>query len=166
MSIRKSWLSAAFLLASAGASFANGWFTKSEEDVFSGKQTAVMLGSAVSGSVYITCDAERNVSVSFIFPMKEDIDTSLKGVIVLKVDSGEAVRLDGEAYQHNEKYGGFKADVQDDQKATIVKSIGGAKKKILAGLHVESLDSKHSVDISPDGSTKAAGQFLKACELQ
>ncbi len=97
--------------------------------------------------------------------MKEEINTSLRGVIVLKVDGGETVRLDGEAYQHNEKYAGFKADLTDDQKGPLVKSIGAAKKKVLAGLHVESLDSKHSVDIAPNGSTKAASQFLKACEI-
>lgn len=166
MFVKRLALLGACTLVSAGSAFADGWFTKTEEDVFSGKQTAVMFGgTSPAGSVYITCDADRNVTVSLIFPFKDGIDTSLKGVLVLKVDSGETTRLDAEAYQHNEKYGGFKASLDDAQKANILKSIGAAKKKILAGISVESLDSKHSIDIPPSGSTKAASQLMKACEI-
>lgn len=111
------------------------------------------------------CDADRNVDVSLIFPFGEKINTSLKGLLVLKVDSGETLRLDAEAYQHNEKYGGFKARLDDTQKAGLLKSMAAAKKKILVGLSVESLDSKHSLDLAPNGSTKAASQFMKACEI-
>lgn len=166
MSIRRIGLTALVVTASAGSAFADGWFTKSEEDVFSGKQTAVMFGGTTpAGSVYLNCDADRNVTVSFIFALSDEIDTTLRGVIVLKVDSGDTVRLDAEAYQHNDKYGGFKADLRGDQKVSVLKSIGSAKKKILTGLHVESLDIKQSIDIPPNGSTKAATQFMKACEI-
>ncbi|NSZ82930.1 hypothetical protein G6L97_00725 [Agrobacterium tumefaciens] len=166
MSLRKISITAtACIIASASAAFAE-WFTKSEEDVFSGKQTATMIGaSGPAGSVYLNCDADRNVNISIIFPFKEDIDTSLKGLLVIKVDSGEALRLDAEAYQHNDKYAGFKARLDDAQKVSLLKSIASAKKKILAGLSVESIDSKHSIDIAPGGSTKAATSFMKACEI-
>ncbi|MCZ7932186.1 hypothetical protein O9X90_07665 [Agrobacterium leguminum] len=165
MSIRKFCLVATCILASSSTALAD-WFTKSEEDVFSGKQTATMIGaSGPAGSVYLNCDADRNVDVSIIFPFKEDINTSLKGLLVIKVDSGEALRLDAEAYQHNDKYAGFKARLDDAQKVSLLKSISSAKKKVLAGLSVESIDSKHSIDISPGGSTKAASSFMKACEI-
>lgn len=166
MSLRKIGVLSACISFIAGHAFADGWFTKTEEDVFSGKQTAIMFGgTGPTGSLYITCDADRNLDVSIIFPFRQEIDTSLTGLLVIKVDSGETLRLNADAYQHNEKYGGFKARLDDTQKVSLLKSIGSAKQKILAGLAVESIGSKHSIDISPSGSTKAASQLVKACEI-
>lgn len=157
---------AAGLLFSCEPALANEWFTKTEEDVFSGKNTAVMFGgSNPAGSIYVDCDADRGVAISFIFPFDGEIDTNLRGVIVVKVDDAETLRYEASAYPHNDKYGGFKAELKEDEKALLLKSIASSKRKVLTGLAVEAIDFKQSVEISARGSSKAAAQFMKACEI-
>lgn len=157
---------AAVMCLAAGAAVAQEWYTKTEEDVFSGKTTAVMIGgSNPQQSLYFRCTAEREVSVSFIFQFEGDMNTSLKGLLVLKADSGETYRFDASAYQHNTKYGGFVVQLEGEDKAKVLKAVGGAKKKVLAGLAVDAIDYKVSIDLPATGSGRAAGQFMKACEI-
>ncbi len=145
---------------------AQEWFTKTEEDVFSGKSTAVMISvSPRSDSVYMACDAERAVRLSYIFKYDDEIDTNLRGVVVIKADTGETMRFDATAYKHNDEYSGFTADLSGDDASRVLKAIAGAKRKILTGLAVDAINFKASLEIAASGSSRAATQFMKACEI-
>lgn len=153
-------------LVSAGVASAADWYTKVDDDVFSGKQTAVMFGGYSNQlTIYFKCDSDHNVTVSIIFPFSDGMVMGIKGAIVLKIDAQEPIRLEGDSYQHNTLYGGFKADLDDEQKSSILKAIAEAKQKILVGLAIESLDTKDSYTISASGSSKAAYQFIHACQI-
>jgi hypothetical protein len=155
------------LFASAAANAAE-WSTKVDEDVFSGKNTAIMMGGVLGSlSVYLSCDADRNTKAALIFKSgKDGIAEGIKGEIVFKVDDQETLRFDAESYQHNDNYGGFAADLEGEQAQALLTEIKTAKKRILTGLQVPSVDLKQSETLGASGSTTAATSFIKTCEIE
>ena len=159
-------VSVAFLTVASSAS-AEPWFTKVDEDVFSGKNSASMIGDGgTNGSLYFRCSAEGEMTLSVIFSFKEEMRSDIAGEIVVKVDANEVVKLDATPYTHNDDYGGFITASNPEVIGSLAKKVASSKGKILVGLAVPSLDLKQSLTITPVGSKKAAAQFIKACEIK
>lgn len=157
--------SAAVLTSAASASSAE-WLTKVDEDVFSGKSTAVMIGgSGAQLNVYMACDGDRRNSLAVIFKAEEGVVEDVDGELVLKTDDEEPLRYSVRSYNHNDTYGGFLVELTPEEASKLVASIKGAKRRVIAGLQVAALDIKASNTLATSGSTRAAEQFAKACEL-
>ncbi len=142
------------------------WTTKVDEDVFSGKSTAVMIGGVGAQlSLYMACDGDRKNTLAVIFQAKDGIIEGVGGELVLKADDLEAVRFSVESYNHNDSYGGFIVDLTAEEAGKLVQSIKSAKRRVVAGLQVPAMDIKASNTLATSGSTKSADLFGKACEL-
>ncbi|MDX1101906.1 hypothetical protein GOL81_21250 [Sinorhizobium medicae] len=158
-------LSGAFLLLS-GAAQARDWGTETKEDVFTGKQTAVMIaGLSKPMSLYFSCDADHQVRLAVIFKVNE-VAEDVPATLVMKVDNGEAVKFDVTSYQHNDEYGGFHTVSGNILVADLVKSVGQAKSRLLVGLDIPLTGVKDSDEFSIRGSTAAANEFIKAREIK
>jgi hypothetical protein len=154
------------ILTSAATASSAEWLTKVDEDVFSGKSTAVMIGgSGAQLNVYLSCDGDRKNSLAVIFKAEEGVVEDVDGELVLKADDAEPLRYAVRSYNHNDSYGGFLVELQPEEASKLVAIIKGAKKRVVAGLQVTALDIKASNTLATTGSTKAAEQFAKACEL-
>ncbi|MDH4413071.1 MAG: hypothetical protein QE484_07175 [Rhizobium sp.] len=159
-------VASAALLTSAATTFSAEWLTKVDEDVFSGKSTAVMIGgSGAQLNVYLSCDGDRKNSLAVIFKADEGVVEDVDGELVLKADDAEPFRYAVRSYNHNDDYGGFLAELTPEDASKLVASIKGAKKRVIAGLQVAALEIKASNTLATTGSTKAAELFAKACEL-
>ncbi|MBB3996869.1 hypothetical protein [Aureimonas pseudogalii] len=144
------------------AQAAQGWITKVEDDVFSDKKSATMLGFTPSGdSVYIECDGDHELEFA-VLSKSEDKSPGVPGILVVKIDGGEALRFTAASYAHNDEYVGFKNEDQE-QIRSLVKAIGQANKAALFGLQIPIVDIKASLNPGVKGSSKAASQFLEAC---
>jgi hypothetical protein len=153
------------ILTSSATAFSSDWLTKVDEDVFSGKSTAVMIGSGTQLNVYLSCDGERKNSLAVIFKAEEGIVEEVDGELVVKTDDAEPHRYAVKSYNHNDSYGGFLAELTPEEASKLVASIKGAKRRVVAGLQVTAFDMKVSNTLATIGSTRAAEQFAKACEL-
>ncbi len=162
---------ALFLLAAmtalSGEALAQEWMTQTQDDVFTGKQTATMSGGfRTAMSVYATCQNNREFVLSVIFKMSDPSNVrSLDGLVVIKVDGGETHRMAVTSYSHNETYAGFATVPNDPAAIAAVKEIGTAKRKVVVGLDVPEIGNRQSVEISASGSTRAVQSLVKACEL-
>lgn len=153
-------------LSSAVAALSADWYTKVEEDLFSGKNTAVMIGGTNAQlSVYISCDGDRKNNIAVIFKVNEAIVEDVQGELLIKADDAEPARFAVKSYNHNDSYGGFQAELSPEEASKLVGSIKTAQKRVIAGLQVAAFDMKASNTLQTIGSTRAAEQFAKACEL-
>ena len=158
-------LTALALVSTCTAASAQAWFTTTEEDVFTGNQTATMISVATrSQGAFFQCDADRELSFALIFKSEEK-PSGVPGIIVAKVDRGEVHRFDATSYRHNEDYLGF---VSNDtaEVAKLVADIAKARRDVLLGLQIPITDAKFSVTASAAGSTKAANKLLETCGIE
>jgi hypothetical protein len=141
---------------------AQGWITKAQDDIFSGGQTATMIGLTHGGdAVYLSCDSDRKLEVAFISKTDDKMD-GIPAELVAKVDGGETLRFAAVSYAHNDDFIGFRSDDQDGIKS-LVEAIGKARKSTLFGLQIPAVGYKASISPGVTGSTKAATNFRKAC---
>ncbi|WP_205910289.1 hypothetical protein, partial [Rhizobium sp. FKY42] len=135
-------------------------------DVFSGKNTATMIGGLVGPiSVYLSCDGEHQNKLAVIFKVKDGVAEGINGEIVLKADDGEVSRFQSKSYDHNDKYGGFAAELTPDEAKKLIAGIKVAKKRVIIGLQVPGVDMKISHTLNVSGSKKASETYAKACDV-
>lgn len=158
---------ATFLLLCSLAGEANaGWITKTEEDVFSGKDSVTMIG-LISSSQALIVDCKPDGKVKINFAEKGDSGEKLSALtfrLVLKLDSNSPIEFTARADQRNDTF----MQIGSDERDTIerfVKELRDAKKRLLIGLEEKITDSKQSWTTDLSGSTAAAKKFLSACSF-
>lgn len=158
----------AFIASCGGLAVAHAadWNTQVQEDVFSGKNTAIMIGGIFAPlNVYLSCDGDRNNKLAVIFKMDDKMPEGVPGEVVIKTDDGEITRYQTKSYEHNDSYGGFATELTAEDAGKLISAIRVAKKRVLVGLQVAAIDMKGSHTFSASGSKKAAELFAKTCEL-
>lgn len=142
------------------------WYTKTQDDIFSGGKKAVLLGSINPGqAVAFDCDSEH---LSFAFLQKEEWAkgrTSSTWKLLVKVDNGEVHRFTSESEKRNDEYVQYATEEKEEIMKLLIE-LRNAKLVIQLGIQSEEFDSKWSTTVSPAGSTRETDKFLQACQLK
>lgn len=137
------------------------WYSKAEDDIFSGGKKAYLGGVITPYSSVVFDCAEDGLSMSYIQKGKIASNAEGQGVEVLvKVDDSAIIKMPGVMYERNAEYWGVKTD--SDKVITVLKALKAANSKFMLGL-VGS--SKFSTNVDIGGSTKATIKFAQACKL-
>lgn len=149
----------------ADAAFA-AWNTSVEDDLFADGKKAVMIGFiSADQALHFKCSPDEEVSFSFLEAGDWDNGSEAVSVdLVIKVDENEKMGFKANFYQHNSRYIGIGAE-GGERMIILVEQIKNARKQILVGIRIPSIDKKWSTTVSVAGSTRAAASFQKACAL-
>lgn len=143
------------------------WLTQVDDDLFTGDKKATLIGDLQGADTALTFDCtKQKLTISYAerYGEQEAVSATPFNLIV-KVDPGDAHKMDAQSKRRNSKYLEISSD--DKEKiGSILKSLLQAKSKILVGLETKDGGNQFSASGSVAGSTKAADQFIKACELK
>jgi len=159
-----------FVAAVIGLTFSSlacaGWMTTTKDDIFSGGQTAMLIGEIDAYHALIfDCDSE-NLTLSLIeqSKWKEGMGRGNWRLLV-KVDQSQIRDFAAQSSQRNEKY--IQVATSDrDSILELLKEIRDANTNIQIGMQVKEADFKWSGTASPSGSTRETDRFLQACKLK
>ncbi|HGV9181391.1 TPA: hypothetical protein ACNO4K_005226 [Salmonella enterica subsp. enterica serovar Newport] len=142
------------------------WITNVEDDLFSGGQKAVMLGSLTSsGSAVIFDCSKGKLTASYVEEDKLTDDVpNLPMDLIIKIDGNAATKLDASLSRRNAQ---TLEITSDDSKSIIplLKQLQNAKSKILVGVQTKDGGNQSSFSGNVSGSTSAVNSFVKACEI-
>lgn len=143
-----------------------GWMTTTKDDIFSGGQTAMLIGEIDAYHALIfDCDSQ-NLTLSLIeqSKWKDGMDRGDWRLLV-KVDQSQIRDFAAQSSQRNEKY--IQVATSDrDSILELLKEIREANTNIQIGMQVKEVDFKWSGTASPSGSTRETDRFLQACKLK
>lgn len=156
-------IAAAIVTAGVTAADAATWQVMTQDDIFSGKQTAQLVATIDwQDGLDFSCDSDGTLSAALVFRGEwKDIMAGQVGTLLLKVDDKPVQRFDAVLYQHNTKMIGF--GTADDGVRNAIEEIGEAKHQVLVGMEITSVGWKKSATAPADGSTDAAKKFLATC---
>lgn len=143
-----------------------GWITTTEDDIFSGGQTARLIGDLDPfHALVFDCDSEK-LALSLIekSKWKEGMDLPNYRLLV-KVDKGEIYDFAAKGSQRNEEFMQV-ATAERDKILGLLKEIRDAQTQIQIGLQIKETGSKWSGTSSVAGSTRETDRFLQACNLK
>ncbi|CAI1954780.1 hypothetical protein [Serratia plymuthica] len=149
-------------------SFAHAqWLTQVDDDLFTGGKKATLVGDLQGADAALIFDCtKQKLTISYAerYGEQEAVSATPFNLIV-KVDAGDAHKMDAQSKRRNSKYLEISSDDRE-QIEPILKSLLQAKSKVLVGLETKDGGNQFSASGSVAGSTKAADQFIKACELK
>lgn len=163
--VRKNLIAVILGLAITSAANAD-WMTSAEDDIFSGGQKAMLMGSIDPYHMLIfDCDS-TGLSMSLLEKGKWESGMELASYrLLVRVDQNEVYDFSAKGAQRNEQY--TQAYVADRTK--ILKLLGDirdAQQQIQIGLEIKEIGAKWSGIASAGGSTRETDRFLNACNLQ
>lgn len=164
--MKRSICGAVIAIALTGAAHGQ-WMTTVEDDLFSDDQVVTMIGvGSDSWSIYATCQGSE-ASLAYIERADPgQLASSVPaGTIVIKADVGERWESDASIYPHNDSFVGFSFD-DTTKLRQVIEDIGKAKSKITVGLDLILSDSPSQASLSAQGSSRAARDFLAACDFE
>lgn len=142
------------------------WATKTDDDVFSGGKSAMLLGilSSMSDNVVFDC-SENKLTFSLL---EEDNDSKLDAPIpvdlFVKIDNNEITKLNALMMRRNSKFMGAESSDKDGI-IKLLKQLQAAKKKIIVGIQGKGGESRQSYSGDVINSTGAVSKFVKACKI-
>ena len=140
------------------------WFTKAEDDIFSGGKQAMLLGS-ISEMSGIAFDCTKDsLELSYIEKGSFKADGPVPVTIIVKIDSNEPVKFQGDFSRRNDEF--IQASTTQDGIKEVLSQLKLAKSKMLIGLSFDAVNKKMSFSADVAGSTKAVNDFTSACELK
>lgn len=164
----KTWISLPIFMIFASFSASAQWVTSTEDDVFSGGQKATMFVSVndYNGDQAFVFDCTKDeLSFSYIEKSPDLGQLKIPVKMVVKIDSGAIINIDGETAQRNSEY----SEITSSDRESILKIMqeaSKAKSKIIVGLSVPEIDVKQSYSANVVGSKKAIDKFMAACEIK
>lgn len=145
---------------------ARSWETIIQDDIFTGKKTAEMIGQVSwQEMLYFSCDGDRRITMAVIFV--SEMESGMKGAkaeTAIRIDNGNVHKFNSTLYQHNPEMLGFGST--SASLVEVVRQIRDARNQILVGVEITSIDSRFSLTAPVDGSTPAANRFIQACEIE
>lgn len=148
------------------ASAANAdWMTHVEDDIFSGGQKAMLVGTIDPYHALIFDCVSDGLSMHFLEKTKWESGMAQASFrLLVKVDQGEVYDFAAKGSQRNDVF--IQASVSDkDRVLKLLGEIRDAQQQIQLGLRVKEIDAKWSGIASVAGSTRETDRFLKACNL-
>jgi len=149
------------------SSFASaGWMTKTEDDIFSGGQKAMLIGEVDPfHALVFDCDSE-NLAFSLIEKSKWQEGMELVSHrLLVKVDEEGIHDFAAKGSQRNEHYVQI-STADRDKILGLLKEIRDAQNQIQIGIQIKELGGKWSGTASVAGSTRETDRFLQACKLK
>jgi hypothetical protein len=143
-----------------------GWYTTTQDDIFSGGKKAMMLGDiSPAQSVAFDCDSE-NLSLALLQKEKwSEGRNSSAWKLLVKVDKGEIHRFTAQSAKRNSDYAQY-VTFEKDEILKVLTDLREAKSVVQLGLQSDEFDSKWSGTVSAGGSTRETDKFLQACKLK
>lgn len=143
-----------------------GWYTTTQDDIFSGGKKAMMLGDiSPAQSVAFDCDSE-NLSLALLQKEKwSEGRNSSAWKLLVKVDKGEIHRFTAQSAKRNSDYAQY-VTFEKDEILKVLIDLREAKSVVQLGLQSDEFDSKWSGTVSAGGSTRETDKFLQACKLK
>lgn len=144
------------------------WVTSSDDDVFSGGQKATMfvsLNEYNSEQAFVFDCTKDDLSFSYIEKSPNLGKVKILVKMIVKIDSGAIINIDGETSQRNSEY----SEITASDRESILKIMQEASKatsKMIVGLSVPEIDVKQSYSANVAGSKKAIDKFMAACEIK
>lgn len=142
------------------------WITTTQDDIFSGGKTAMMLGYiSPFQSVAVDCNSE---SLSLALLQKEKWQEgrpSSSWNLLVKVDGGEVHRFVANSAQRNSEYAQY-VTFEKDEILKLLTDLRNAKSQILLGLQSDEFNAKWTGTAPVSGSTRETDKFLQACKLK
>lgn len=144
------------------------WVTSSDDDVFSGGQKATMfvsLNEYNSEQAFVFDCTKDDLSFSYIEKSPNLGKVKIPVKMIVKIDSGAIINIDGETSQRNSEY----SEITASDRESILKIMQEARKatsKMIVGLSVPEIDVKQSYSANVAGSKKAIDKFMAACEIK
>lgn len=157
---------AAFAMALTGAAHAQ-WVTSVEDDLFSDDKIVTMIGvGSENWSIYATCQgAEASLAYIERADPGELSGSVPAGKIVIKPDVGTRWESEMSMYAHNDSFVGFSFD-DTSKLRQVIEDLGKANSKITVGLDLILTDSPSQASLGARGSSRAARDFLAACDFE
>lgn len=149
------------------SSFANAdWITTTQDDIFSGGKTAMMLGYiSPFQSVAVDCNSD-GLSLALLQKEKwQDGRPSSAWNLLVKVDGGEVHRFIASSGQRNTEYVQY-ITFEKDEIFKVLAELRNAKSQILLGLQSDEFNAKWSGTAPVSGSTRETDKFIQACKLK
>lgn len=143
------------------------WSTTVEDDIFTGgkKATLVVPVSDYDSSNALVFDCTKN-DLYFAYVEKSNEPEKVSNLpvdIVVKVDSGEVIKLKAAFSQRNDRY----VQAASGDREEIIKILSDAsraKSKVIVGISSDTI-GKYSFTVNANGSSKAVSKFTGACEI-
>lgn len=142
------------------------WLTNVEDDLFSGGQKAVMIGSLSSSDNAVIFDCSKGkLTASYVEEDKTtDGSLDLPMDLIIKIDGNTATKLDARFSRRNAQT--LEVSSDDSKNITpLLKQLQNAKSKILVGVQTKDGGNQNSFSGDVSGSTTAVNRFVKACEI-
>lgn len=149
------------------SSFANAdWITTTQDDIFSGGKTAMMLGYiSPFQSVAVDCNSE-GLSLALLQKEKwQEGRPSSAWNLLVKVDGGEVHRFTANSAQRNTEYVQY-VTFEKEEILKVLADLRNAKSQILLGLQSDEFNAKWSGTAPVSGSTRETDKFMQACKLK
>ncbi|WP_213993793.1 hypothetical protein [Sodalis sp. dw_96] len=141
------------------------WYTKVDDDIFSGKKNAMLFGDLNSASSLLVFDCSPdNLSISYLEKTTAAEIPPAPIDMLVKVDSADVVKFDAIMGRRNDTYMSISA-ADKDLILTLLSQIKSARNKILLGLQNTSVGMKLSLSTDAQGSSKAVADFVTACGI-
>lgn len=142
------------------------WITTTQDDIFSGGKTAMMLGYiSPFQSVAVDCNSD-GLSLALLQKEKwQEGRPSSAWNLLVKVDGGEVHRFIASSRQRNTEYVQY-VTFEKDEILKVLADLRNAKAQILLGLQSDEFDAKWSGTASVSGSTRETDKFMQACKLK
>lgn len=171
--MKKSLYSAAitFALCAISPAARAQWIAHaSQPDVF-GQRTVEAASMAPSGDgLIIQCDQKNTLDLAYIFQAsRKDLDEMSRGAasipvdLLLKVDSGQVMKLAASLRPWNNHFAGFVVDGRDYATVEAIEAISKATRIVSVG--VSFLGNKQSDNFGAGGSTAAMATVMTDCKL-
>ncbi|MFJ4051469.1 hypothetical protein [Pseudomonas hunanensis] len=142
------------------------WITTTQDDIFSGGKTAMMLGYiSPFQSVAVDCNSD-GLSLALLQKEKwQEGRPSSAWNLLVKVDGGEVHRFIASSRQRNTEYVQY-VTFEKDEILKVLADLRNAKVQILLGLQSDEFDAKWSGTAPVSGSTRETDKFMQACKLK
>lgn len=142
------------------------WATKTDDDVFSGGKSAMMLGelSSIMSNAVFDC-SENKLTFSLV---EEDNNSKLDEPtpvdLFVKIDGDEVIKLNALLMRRNSRFIGAESSDKNNI-INLLNQLQSAKKKFIVGIQGKGGESKQSYSGDVINSTNAVSNFVKACKI-
>lgn len=145
-----------------------GWFVNTEgPDVFGEK--SARLGGEISGgadALLFDCTSSGELSAKWLIRVNEvSSPRELDGVIILRADRGDPVKINGSLTAWNDKYVAL-VSTRLGEIVSALSVVSNAVREVQVGYILPEIDLKDSGNIPATGSTRSVKTFMSHCSIR
>lgn len=140
------------------------WETKTEDDLFNGGKSAMMIATLNSQAAVAFDCTKESLKMAYLEADKNPSVSDVQVNMIVKIDSNEVLKFSAKPRVRNNQAIEIYTDQDDVLK--VLSQLRDAKSKFQLGLAIPGTDKKSSFSMGVTGSTGAVNSFIGACEIK